>query len=217
MLIGTIAYTSVHQRAQVKADQSSAAQIGRTLVIRETDIEPDKGVPYYPTIIVYDDLEGIENYIAKDIKPQSMKDGCYVTTAIQTKYGKKILVGIGKIGDELMDKPYISGKEAGWIWSEEIEISEFLEENQIKFAQGAIIPGIPENSGSSGETTTYTLAVGINNTLIAKIQKEQGASTTITSGGTYTSWEISGISQTGPNINFKMPGNDVSIIGITGE
>lgn len=221
MLIGTVAYTGIQERAKVRADKQTAGEIGRALVIRETDIGKEKPIPYYPVLTIYDELVEVENYVAKGIKPQSMDDGYFIATAIQTKNGKKIIVGIGKIGDEITDKPYQNGKEPGWAWSEDVEINDFLEENQEKLTETPIISG---NGGGNGGTPLpplegpgHVLTVGINNMVKLQTKKEEGENTEITSGGNYTAWQIMGIENREDNLNFNMPGNDVKIIGITGE
>lgn len=220
MLIGTVAYSKMQERMKVRADKATAAEIGKALVIRETDIGRQKPLEYYPVLTIYDELEEIENYIKKEIRPQSMKDGFFIATALQTKNSKKIIVGIGKAGDQITYKPYVDSKEAGWAWSEEVEISEFLEENKDKLLEEVVIPTIPgSNIGAGGNNSKdgYNLTVGINNIVSIETQKEVGESVSITSGGDYTRWQISGISKSGGNINFNMPENDVKIIGVTGE
>ena len=104
MLIGTVAYAGIRERMQVRADKSTAGQIGKSLVVREIDVRKEDGVPLYPEITRYDELDKVENYVARDIKPQSMKDGNFYVTAFQTQNGKKIVVGIGREGDEFLDK-----------------------------------------------------------------------------------------------------------------
>lgn len=142
-LIGVVAYSKIQERSAIKADKLTAAQIGKSLLIRESVVDEEKKIGYYPTITIYDQLEGIEEYIAKEIRPQSMKDGYFVTTAIQTETGKKIIVGVGRPGDKIIDKPYTNSKEPGWAWSEEIEINKFLEEYKEKMSGEGIIPNAP--------------------------------------------------------------------------
>ena len=232
MLIGTVAYSGIQERAKVRSDKATAAQIGKALTAREVDIGKEKPLEYYPTITKYDELPEIETYIAKDIKPQSMKDGNFIATAIQTENGKKIIVGIGKEGEEIKNNTYTNSKESGWAWSEEIEIGDFLEENKDKLQQEETPPsgesngsGEGSNTGGSGnsgnegnnETKEYTLTVGINNTTKLEVEKQAEETTTVTSGGTYTNWQISGINQNNPPLTFSMPENNVKIIGITGK
>ena len=236
MLIGTVAYGGIRERMQVRADKATAGQIGKSLVVREVDVSKSKGVPLYPTITKYDDLEEVENYVARDIKPQSMKDGNFYVTAFQTENGKKIVVGIGKDGDEFKDQLYTTPKKPGWAWSEDIEISEFIEENKDKITgeetgnEGEDDGGTPGGSGGNGSgsgtpgeetpdnpTTKeeHTLTVGINNILTANIKKEEEKAVTVNLTGNYTEIEITGLDKTGNNLNFTMPNKNVKIVGIT--
>lgn len=220
MLIGTVAYSSVQERMKVQSDKATCGEIGKALVVRETDLPEEKGIPYYPTLTAYDQLEEVENYIAKDLKPQSMPEGYFITTALQTETGKKILVGIGKAGQEFSDKPYKNKKEAGWAWSEDTEISKFLENNkdEIEVVGSSVVPiEIGEGNTPEGSTNKYKLSVGINNQITMEIQKEAGKEIKIKAGGNYTTWDVSGILQAGTTYNFEMPENNVEIIGITGK
>jgi prepilin-type N-terminal cleavage/methylation domain-containing protein len=117
MLIGTVAYSGIQERMKIRADRATAGEIGKALTVREVDIGKEKGIELYPKLTVYDQLDEIETYIAKGIKPQSMKDGKFIATALQTATGKKIIVGIGKEGQEMKDEPYSNSKEAGWAWT----------------------------------------------------------------------------------------------------
>ena len=232
MLIGTVAYAGIRERMQVRADKSTAGQIGKSLVVREIDVRKEDGVPLYPEITRYDELDKVENYVARDIKPQSMKDGNFYVTAFQTQNGKKIVVGIGREGDEFLDKIYKNKKEAGWAWSEDVEISEFIEENRDKITgeetgnEGSSGGSSDGNGGSTGGdssedngdetlTQTHTLTVGINNVVTANLDKEEGKEINVNLNGDYTEVQITGINKTGSNLTFNMPANDVKIVGIT--
>ena len=232
MLIGTVAYAGIRERMQVRADKSTAGQIGKSLVVREIDVRKEDGVPLYPEITRYDELDKVENYVARDIKPQSMKDGNFYVTAFQTQNGKKIVVGIGREGDEFLDKIYKNKKEAGWAWSEDVEISEFIEENRDKITgeetgnEGSSGGSSDGNGGSTGGdssedngdetlTQTHTLTIGINNVVIANLDKEEGKEINVNLNGDYTEVQITGINKTGSNLTFNMPANDVKIVGIT--
>lgn len=228
MLIGTVAYAGIRERMEVRADKATAGQIGKSLVVREVDLPKEDGVPLYPEIVKYDDLDKVENYVAKDIKPKSMKDGFFYATSFQTKNGKKIVVGIGKEGDEFKDKIYKNKKDAGWAWSEDVEISEFIEENRDKItgeetgnegSSGGSTGG--GSSGDTGEDNTGTgkeihiLTVGINNVVTANLEKEEGEEVNVNLNGDYSEVQITGINKTGNNLNFTMPNQNVKIVGIT--
>ena len=227
MLIGSVAYSGVQERTKVRADKATAGQIGKALVIREVDVPKEKGIALYPNITRYDQIENIENYVSKDIKPQSMKDGYFFATSFITENGKKIVVGIGKAGEEIKDNIYTDSKKGGWAWSEDVEISEFIEENIEEIEKEEVILPEPSGGSSSGgtggnnsgnqtpQTGTYSLIIGINNILTTTVEKEAGKQINVNLGGTYSETQITGISETGTNLNFTMPEQTVKIIGIT--
>ena len=226
MLIGSVAYGGVQARMRIRADKTTAGQIGKALVIREVDVPKEKGIQLYPTITRYDQIENVENYVSKDIKPQSMKEGYFFVTAFLTENGKKIVVGIGKEGEEIKDNIYTDSKEGGWVWSEDTEISEFIEENKEKIEEEVKLPETSggsnggtgsgsEPGGETPQTGTYSLIVGINNTITTTLQKEPGKQINVNLVGTYSETQITGISETGNNINFTMPEKNVKITGIT--
>lgn len=221
LLIGSVAYAGIQKRAKVRADKATAGQIGKSLVVREADLPKDKGIPLYPVITQYDELEDVENYVVKDIKPQSMKEGNFFATAFRTNTGKKIVVGIGKEGDEFKDNLYNDPKESGWAWSEEVEISEFIDNNKDKIMADSgtgetIIIGTGNGNNINppeGASKKYTLKVGIDNYLTTTIEKAEGKQVNVNLAGTYTGYDITGIDKTGKNLSFTMPANDVNIIG----
>ena len=90
MLIGVPAFAQIVERVKVRSDKVSAAEIGKAICIREIDVKEDKRVPYYPTVVRYDNLERIEEYLSKEYRPQSMKDGYFFVTALQIEGIKRI-------------------------------------------------------------------------------------------------------------------------------
>jgi len=157
MLIGTVGYSSIQNKMQIKADMKTAAQIGKALLIREADVENINKIKEYPVVTTYDDLVEIERYISKDIKPQSMKEGEFIVTALRTPSGRKIMVGIGKIGEEIKNTVYKNKNNTGWAWSEGTEINDFLEKNKELLSEGLVIPEdgniSEEPEGSEGENS----------------------------------------------------------------
>lgn len=150
MLIGVPAFAQIVERVKVRSDKASAAEIGKAISVREVDIEENKRVPYYPTIVRYDNLERIEDYLSKDHRPQSMKDGYYFVTALQIKGLKRILVGIGKEEMPVTDIVYNNSNQSGWVYVESGEISDFLEINKTMLRETVIMP---ENYPKEEEVT----------------------------------------------------------------
>ena len=101
MLIAMLAYGGIQQRMKIRSDKATCAQIGKALVVREHDLDKSKGIQLYPEVVEYDSLEDVENYVKAGLTPQSMPDGGFIVTAIQTDTGKKIIVGIGKNDQEI--------------------------------------------------------------------------------------------------------------------
>jgi len=164
MLIGVPAFAQIVERVKVRSDKASAAEIGKAISVREVDIEEDKRVPYYPTIVRYDNLERIDEYLSKDYRPQSMKDGYYFVTALQIEGLKRILVGIGKEEMPVTDVAYNSPKQSGWVYIESGSISDFLETNKSMLNETVTMPeNYPkeeEVTGNSGSGDKVTLEVG---------------------------------------------------------
>jgi len=154
MMIGTVGYAKIMERMRVRSDKATAGQVGKALVVRETDVGRDRGIPYYPTLTVYDSLDGIEKYISKGTKPQSMPDGNFIATAIHTDSGKKIIVGIGKIDEGIEPEVYHSSKKSGWAWNEDEEINKFLHKHKEELKN-------EDNSG--GNTNENTLVITSSN------------------------------------------------------
>ncbi len=149
ILIGTVAYGAIQEGVKVRSDKATCAEIGKALTVREADLDKSKGIALYPTVVRYDDLEEVEHYVKKGLIPQSMPDGTYIVTAIQTQTGKKIIVGIGKDGQEISNSVYRNRNHAGWAWSEEKEIKEFIKENNQIFSTAQTIEGLTEEEDSS--------------------------------------------------------------------
>jgi len=159
MLIATLAYSGIQKRMKIRSDKATCGEIGKALAVREADLDKSKGIQLYPTVVEYDSLEGVENYIKAGLTPQSMPDGGYIVTAIQTDTGKKILVGIGKNDQEISTELYKDNDGAGWAWTEGKEISKFVEENTAKFTPVKTLAGITGGSseGSGGGSSVVAI------------------------------------------------------------
>ena len=127
MLIATLAYGGIQQRMKIRSDKATCGEIGKALAVREADLDKSKGIQLYPTVVEYDSLGGVENYIKPGLTPQSMPDGGYIVTAIQTDTGKKIIVGIGKNDQEISTALYVDKDNAGWCWTEGKDIGKLIE------------------------------------------------------------------------------------------
>ena len=153
MLIGVPAFAQIVERVKVRSDKVSAAEIGKAICIREIDVKEDKRVPYYPTVVRYDNLERIEEYLSKEYRPQSMKDGYFFVTALQIEGIKRILVGIGKKEMPVTDVAYNSSKQSGWVYIESCEISDFLETNKSMLSETVTMPeDYPKEEKVSGNS-----------------------------------------------------------------
>ena len=152
MLIATVAYAGIQERMKIRSDKATCAQIGKALTVRENDIDKSKGVQLYPEVVEYDTLENVDHYINPGLTPQSMSDGGYIVTAIQTQTGKKIIVGIGKTGQEISTALYNNKENAGWAWCEAKEVSKFVTENTASFSPAKTLAGITggTDEGSGG-------------------------------------------------------------------
>ena len=158
MLAVSLAYGGIQKRMRIRSDKATCGEIGKALAIREADLDKSKGIQLYPEVVEYDTLESVENYIKPGLTPQSMPDGGYVVTAIQTDTGKKILVGIGKNDQEISTELYKDKDNAGWAWCEDKEISKFVAENTVKFTPAKTLAGITGGvEGGSGEGSAVTI------------------------------------------------------------
>ena len=154
VLIAMLAYNGIQHRMRIRADKATCEEIGKALTVREADLDKSQGVQLYPTVVEYDTLENVDHYIRLGLTPQSMPDGGYIVTAIQTDTGKKIIVGIGKNDQEISTELYKNNESAGWVWAEGQEVSKFIEENELKFTPAKTLAGI--TGGENGESGTGT-------------------------------------------------------------
>ena len=168
MLIATLAYGGIQQRMKIRSDKATCGEIGKALAVREADLDKSKGIQLYPTVVEYDSLGGVENYIKPGLTPQSMPDGGYIVTAIQTDTGKKIIVGIGKNDQEISTALYVDKDNAGWCWTEGKDIGKLIEENDSKFTPAKTLAGITGGEeGGSGEGGGSSVVAIMENSEVA--------------------------------------------------
>ena len=162
MLIGVPTFGRMVERMKVKTDKVSASEIGNALVMRELSVPDEKKIEYYPVIKRYDELENVENYISKDYRPQSMKDGYFFVTALQVDNVKRILVGIGKKEMPVTNVAYNNSDEAGWVYIEAGEIGKFLVSNGNLLNEEIVMPENykPEKESNKEEVAVSKLEVG---------------------------------------------------------
>lgn len=170
MLIASVAYGNIVFRQKVNIDKRSGEEMGKGISIAEVD---GRGydIPDYPSIIKYDEIEGIEDYVSIGIIPQSAPEGYYFVTRIPTEEGRRTAVGIATGKDEgevLLNKVY-NGKESGFAYIEGKEISKFLEEEGELLNEGTVMPSgavleedegvIPVTLAEVGSYIAYTPSV----------------------------------------------------------
>jgi prepilin-type N-terminal cleavage/methylation domain-containing protein len=227
LMIGIPALSGILKRSQIDADKRTAGQIAKSFLIASTFPTFDSTqILEHPEIKEYSIIEGIENYISKNLIPQSAPNGYYFVTRI----ANNLIVGItdGAVGSTTLNKIY-NGEGSGIAYVDGMSVDKLIEKESAQLQELVIIS--PRQSGgggtpSEGETGTKLASVAtvgqyVNYTPSSTSYTVSTTDSGYTSGQTYnpstiTSWRVFSNDGTTVKLISTESVGDLRLTGATG-